>query len=319
MLILDQLVKHLGRNTVTVMLFHKVPLKLDPLVPRDPDLLRFEQMLDFVMAHFNIVPLSEVAMGLDSGRLPHNAACITFDDGYAGWLTGVVPALQRRNAHATFFLTTGQLSGTPMWHERIIQAVAKAPFGGLHMPGFDVPVLSNAVLADKQAAVVWLQNHLKYQTLSQRNAMLESLERSCGVGIASLPLMPAADIKQLSNLGFGIGTHTVNHPILTHTTQAEAVYEIGEAREQLEGIIGGRVDSFAYPNGRPGADFQSKHIAMVRSAGYRYAVTTQHGVIRQGCSVYQMPRFTPWGPDWFRMLAQLLRNQIGSNKRLSEP
>ena len=128
------------------------------------------------------------------------------------------------------------------------------------MPGFDLPVLSNVDLADKQAAVVWLQNHLKYQTLNQRNAMLESLERSCGVSIEGLPLMPTEDIKQLFNLGFGLGTHTVNHPILTHTTESEAVYEIGAAREQLEGIIGGPVDSFAYPNGRPGADFQSKHI-----------------------------------------------------------
>lgn len=318
MFVLDQFVRYLGRNSITVLLFHKVPGLQDSMVPRDPDLSRFKQVLDFVLEHFNVVPLGDVATGLATGKLPKNAACITFDDGYIGWLEGIAPELLRRNAHATFFLTTGQFSGEPMWHERIIQAVAKAPPSGISMPGFGLGALPSTSLADKQAAVVSLQALLKYQTLNRRNAMLESLENHCGVGIESLPLMPAADIKQLFNMGFGIGTHTVNHPILTHTTQAEAIYEIGATREQLEGIIGGTVDSFAYPNGIPGTDFQAKHIAMVRNAGYRYAVTTQNGVIRMGCSVYQMPRFTPWGPDWFRMLLQLLRNQVGTKQSLVE-
>jgi len=318
MLILDQLVRYLGRNTVTVLLFHKVPLMPDPLVPSDTDVKQFERVLDFVMEQFNIVPLADVAAGLVTGRLPKNAACITFDDGYADWLPGVVPLLLRRNAHASFYLTTSQFDGVPMWHERVNHAVHHSSNQVLQVPDFDIPALLTGTLPEKRSAAVWLQSHLKHQPLHLRNAMLAALESACGSDPSCLPLMPLNDLKEIYNKGFAIGAHTINHPILTHTSAAEALFEIGGAREQLQAFVGGPIESFAYPNGRPGVDFLPQHISVVRQAGYKFALTTQHGVVRQGGSLYQMPRFTPWGPDKLRMISQILRNQMAPKLSLDE-
>ena len=104
--------------------------------------------------------------------------------------------------------------------------------------------------------------------------------------------------------------HTTNHPILTTATPGEVIEEIGRSREQLEAVIGGKVDSFAYPNGRPTTDFSPDHVALVKSAGYRYAVTTRGGVLRQETDPYLIPRFAPWGPGKSKMLVQILRNQV---------
>lgn len=318
MTFLDPMVKFLGRSSVTVLLFHKVPKSQDTLVPGDTDLAQFELALDFVMQHFQIVPLSDIASGLLSGNLPRNAACLTFDDGYADWVTGVVPVLLRRNVHASFYLTTNQFDGVPMWHERVNNVVRHCKYAVLQLPEINTASLPINTLDEKRFAVTWLQKHLKHQPLERRNSMMQVLESAAGVDSLSLPRMSVDDLREIHNKGFSIGAHTVNHPILTHCTDAEAVNEIGGAREQLEALIRGPVDSFAYPNGRPTVDFLPRHIGMVKAAGYRYALTTQHGVVRQGCSLYQMPRFTPWGPGSFRMLSQVLRNQVGPKLSLDE-
>ena len=50
--------------------------------------------------------------------------------------------------------------------------------------------------------------------------------------------------------------------------------EIGGGKETLEQWIGERVDTFAYPNGRPGADYDDHSIRLVRQAGFEHAFTT---------------------------------------------
>ncbi len=126
----------LARDRLSILLFHKVPSTPDPLVPNDVTLPVFERVIDFVSSHFKVIPLEDAVQGIKTQRLPRGAACITFDDGYAEWLGGVVPMLQKRNLHATFFITDGQFDGVGLWYERI-HAVACAASGPmLELSGF---------------------------------------------------------------------------------------------------------------------------------------------------------------------------------------
>ena len=117
----------LSGNRLSVFLFHKVPKLADPLAPAELDLARFEHLLDHTLSNFVVLPLEEAISRVRAGSLPRRSACITFDDGYADWMSGVVPLLLRRNLHATFFITSGQFDGIPLWHERILAAV-RHPF-----------------------------------------------------------------------------------------------------------------------------------------------------------------------------------------------
>lgn len=47
---------------------------------------------------------------------------------------------------------------------------------------------------------------------------------------------------------------------------------------RLSEIIAGEVTSFAYPNGLPFLDFSSRHVQLVKKAGYTSAVATQMGM-----------------------------------------
>lgn len=300
----------LSKDKLSVFLFHKIPVRADPLVPGDLALPTFERILDQVVSHFHVLPLQEAVARLASGRLPRRAACITLDDGYADWTLSAAPALRKRNLHATFFITTGQFTGMPLWHERIQAAVRAHPGPRLDIGMPSLGECDVQTLADKQALVVRLERKLKYLTLSAREQALQALEGAAGVRPEQLPRMTQGQLRDLHSQGFGIGSHTARHPILDYCNEAEVVEEIASVREQLAAMVGGAIAGFAYPNGRPYADFSRHHVQAVRRAGYGYAVTTHWGVANRQTSPFQIPRFTPWAQREWHALYQAGRNLL---------
>ncbi len=301
----------LALGKLTVLLFHKVPVAKSPLETAELNLEGFEKVLLLVQRFFRVLPLEQALLALRAGNLPPRAACITFDDGYPDWLRGAVPMLENHNVHATFFITTGQLStGLPMWNERILHAVAHAPAGmaPLEFPGSSLPLLSFDSVAERQMAIKQLDQFLKYQEPASKEHFLQVLERHTGAQIDQVPRMTPAELRELHARGFGIGGHAVTHPILSRCTPEQAYAEIGEARETLESLIHGKVTAFAYPNGVPMRDFGPEHVDMVRRAGYTSAVTTHRGAATAQTSLFQIPRFTPWGPSNAKMYLQTMRN-----------
>ncbi len=58
------------------------------------------------------------------------------------------------------------------------------------------------------------------------------------------------DIKNLSEEGFGIGCHTVNHSILSSLPESEMVTEIKGSQREIEEKLGKPVYTFTYPHGK---------------------------------------------------------------------
>lgn len=306
------------KGKLTTLLFHKVPANRHPLVPDEPALADFTAILEATMRRFRVLPLDEAVVALRAGNLPPNAACITFDDGYPEWRTGVVPVLERLGLHATFFITSGQYSGLPMWNERILHAVDGAPPGTPPLQWEGLPELRFDGADNRRRSIELLDRFLKYQEPAEKERLLQCLETHTGSAKAQVPSMSEEDLRHLHAKGFGIGGHSVTHPILSRCTPQQAFEEIAGAREQLEHLVRGRVAAFAYPNGVPGKDFGPEHIEMVRRAGYQFAVTTQRGVAMADTPLMQIPRFTPWGPTAGRMDLQFLRNLMQRGTLLRE-
>ena len=308
----------LTSGKLTTLLFHKVPLQRHPLLPHEPALPDFTAVLEATLRRFRILPLDEAVTALRAGNLPANAACITFDDGYPEWRTGVLPVLERHGAHATFFVTTGQYTGLPMWNERILHAVQFAPEQTPALAWDGLPTLNFASQAERRQTIDRLDVFLKYQAPLDKERLLQALEQHTGLDRQRVPTMGVDDLRYIHSRGFGIGGHSVTHPILSRCTPDQANAEIAGAREQLEALIRGKVEAFAYPNGIPGKDFGPEHIELVRRAGYRFAVTTQRGFATADTSLMQIPRFTPWGPTAGRMNVQFLRNLLQQGTFLPE-
>lgn len=308
----------LSGGKLSVFLFHKVPTECDPLTPEQLDLAGFERLLDSTLSQLQVLPLEDALAALQAGRLPRRAACITFDDGYPDWCTGVLPLLRRRNLHATFFITSGQFDGVPLWHERILTAVRQLPGPQLDLQVPFLPPQSVRTVVQRQQQVQRLEQELKYLTPTWREHLLQQLEAAAGVSPAQTPVMSAVQLRDLHSQGFGVGGHTALHPILDYCNAREVAQEIGGARERLQAITRGGVHGFAYPNGRPYADFSRLHIDAVKQAGYRYATTTHWGVATAATSLWQIPRFTPWAEQRWRGAYQLGRNLLTAPLQVPE-
>jgi peptidoglycan/xylan/chitin deacetylase (PgdA/CDA1 family) len=91
----------------------------------------------------------------------------------------------------------------------------------------------------------------------------------------------------MNEQGIEIGSHTLNHPILSKVRDERRLREeIVESREAIEERIRDRVATFCYPNGKPG-DFDEKVVTVVKEAGYDGAVVTA-GVFSQ--DLFRIPR-----------------------------
>jgi peptidoglycan/xylan/chitin deacetylase (PgdA/CDA1 family) len=93
-----------------------------------------------------------------------------------------------------------------------------------------------------------------------------------------------------------IGSHTVNHPILTKLTHEEMHYEIRESRQWLERRLNKPVEFFCYPNG----DYDES-ITSIVAENYKAAVTTRQGFFETGDDIYQIKRIP--APDRLPLLA----------------
>ncbi|RJG01894.1 glycosyltransferase [Noviherbaspirillum sedimenti] len=304
------------RGRLTVLLFHKVPEVADPLAPTELCLDRFEHILEFIAATSNVLPLGEATDALARDSLPNRAVALTFDDGYAEWIETVGPALRKRNLPATFFVTTEQLSGPALWHERILAAVRALPDHGISLPyGFG----SYGDLSAPQSRirlVAELQERLKYAPLKERLTAIELLETQARTAIILPRPFDAASVRELHSQGFEVGAHTIRHPILNECTDEQAKAEIGGCKEELEAIIGDTVNLFAYPNGRPLKDYSAKHVGMVKSCGYKAAVATSGGTATSSSDIYQLARFSPWDINDTHIAYQLARNFFTREKHV---
>lgn len=100
------------------------------------------------------------------------------------------------------------------------------------------------------------------------------------------PLMGLRHAREWLAAGMGVGSHTVNHPRLTHLDRHAMQREIVESKTMLEQALGTSVDHFCFPYG----DHDAACTRAVIEAGYSTGVTTQRGRVHPGASLHALPR-----------------------------
>jgi glycosyltransferase involved in cell wall biosynthesis/peptidoglycan/xylan/chitin deacetylase (PgdA/CDA1 family) len=307
-----------GQNgRLSILIFHRVLLVPDPLFPDEPDIARFEQIVQWLKKWFNVLPLNEAVVRLQRGDLPPRAAAITFDDGYADNLVCAHSILRKHGLPATFFIATGFLDGGRMWNDTIIESIR-----GVAVPEIDgaflrLGVLPLKTIEEKRFALAQIIPAVKHLPGEIRAEAVARIAECCKATLPNDLMLSTPQLKQLLAEGAGIGAHTVSHPILSRIDEAAARREIANSRDILEGILGERVKLFAYPNGRLGTDYSPAHASIVKSLGFDAAVATNWGVCTKASNLFQLPRFTPWDARRWRFGLRLLMNMQQQDVALS--
>ena len=302
-----------SHGRLSILIFHRILERADPLLPFEPYARQFDDVLAHVKRQFNVLPLREAVVRLKARTLPSRALCLTFDDGYADNLTVAAPLLVKYALPATVFVATGYL-GTSMWNDRVIEAIraTRKPELDLACMGLQRYALSS--LDDRRHLIDVVLTSIRYLPYSDREKRVQDIVDIAETAPAPSRMLTEGSLRDLAALGIDIGAHTVTHPILARTAARDAWSEIMESRQHLERVLSRPIELFAYPNGRPNTDYGREHVRMVREAGFAAAVTTAYGAASASTDVFQLPRFAPWSyhPTKFDLLALRNVRQAGS-------
>lgn len=279
---------------MNVFIFHRVLPRPDPLFPTDLHAERFEGFLRFLRGHFTVLPLLEVIRRLNDGTLPTAAACITFDDGYADNWTVAAPLMARYQIPATVFVAPAFLNGGRMWNDTVIESVRRSTRDVLDLRAMGMRALPIQSAEQRREAIAGILSTVKHLPMGKRLEMVDEISKASGASLPSDLMMSSDQVRALALSGIEIGAHTRHHPILACETAETARQEIIGSKHDLEELLQVRVDSFAYPNGRPNRDYRPEHAEMVKEAGFQCAVSTEPGVVTPRSRLFELPRFTPW-------------------------
>src|SRR5215218_1865659 len=89
-----------------------------------------------------------------------------------------------------------------------------------------------------------------------------------------LRLLGADGVREVSERGMEIGSHSITHPRLSGLDAETLIREVEDSRQILGEIVNAPVEGFSYPYG----DLDGPAVRAARKAGYIYAVATKKQV-----------------------------------------
>jgi len=196
---------------------------------------------------------------------PSNAVWISFDDGWKDNIENVIPIIKDYNIPVTFFITTGP-----------------AKKGGLYWWR----------LADRFKDYLRNQYNMRKKDLycideKKRKKIIGEIEERFS-NKCDREAMSVNEVKMIANIPqISIGSHTVNHVIMTNCTTDELKYEIIESKTTIEKWINKKTNSFAYPNG----NFDGREKDILKQSGIELATTCENEFISIKEDPYFIPRF----------------------------
>jgi peptidoglycan/xylan/chitin deacetylase (PgdA/CDA1 family) len=263
----------------------------------------FAQHMEALRNYAHPIRLAELVQCLKAGSLPPKAVAVTFDDGYADNLYEAKPVLEKYEIPATVFVCSGYQGREFWWDEldRLILA-SRADVGllrlGVEKKSFAWEQAEVSLEADIDVRKKFrraLYHFLLEMDVEEQNQALDAIRNWSGVSSSkssSARSMNHAELLQLTERGLiEIGAHTRFHPMLPRLSFKQQTDEIVSSKHELEELLGRKVDGFAYPNGT--ATVEAKRI--VREAGFAYACTSLHDVVRPTSDLHELTRF--WQKD----------------------
>lgn len=298
----DRLLKRLAiaerwQRGSLVFMFHRIVDSPDPY-RLGYDLREFDWFCGFLAERYDVLPLEELERRRRSRRPPTNAVALTFDDGYADNLHLALPVLQRHGLPATVFITTKAISReVHLWTSRLAWIVEGGDAASAPRTLLGVEIALKTA-QQRVSTLNTLADRLKCVSTEHRERAISELAEA--LKVTSMPgiehdMLTWDQVRQLDRAGFTAGAHTLTHPILSECDDKTLLAEIGQGKEELEGQLGRKVTTFAYPNGEPG-DFDQRAVDVVERCGFDCAYTTIYGANSQSTDRFRQRRVTLYAP-----------------------
>jgi peptidoglycan/xylan/chitin deacetylase (PgdA/CDA1 family) len=269
-----------GGALIHVLGYHRVVDRIVENGPISPSLCvsteTFRRQMEQVKRNFRVLSLEDALRAIDGDlRLDRDACAVTFDDGYRDVYTRAAPILAELGIPATVFVPSGYVgSARRFTHDRLYAALWQ--LGRTRLPG-NPAELVDALIARLPA--------------SDLSDLANQLEARSGVKVDDdARVLDPAELKSLAQKGWEIGSHTIDHTVLTHEPPEKVTDQLLLPKIDLESITGRPCRYFAYCNGLHSPQL----VAALEHCGYQGAVTTRDRPNRRGGDRFRVSRKVLW-------------------------
>ena len=225
----------------------------------------FKKQLDFFQDNYTIIHPSEINEKIGTVT---NAMVLTFDDGVKDHYQYVLPELQRRNIAGIFYISTGVHKTKKLLDvHRLHMLLGK--YGGNTIYSHLLTLVSHDMLTDEHreefkiltyktqendAATLAVKRMMNYFiSYNFREAIMDEMMKTFlgdEAAIYAGYYLSTDEIKKMHDAGMVIGSHTVNHPLMSKLPEELQFFEINESFNFLEQATGGlSFKTFCYPYG----------------------------------------------------------------------
>jgi len=234
----------------------------------------FARQIGELMRLFHPISASQLRDWLAcNGSVPRNPMLVTFDDGYLNNLMYAAPVLQRFGVPAIINVCAGHI-GTKqlLWPDEIHWRVVFWPKRFIPVPDAPRERRMPGGFSERIALARELRERSKHLPQEKVTHYLGQLReyKMPEPSDEIFGFLSWDEVRALKHLGFEIGSHTMDHPILSHLDREQVERELRNSKRIIEEHIDCECSHFAYPNGGY-QDVSPKVVEEVRSAGYSVA------------------------------------------------
>ena len=274
----------------------------------------FDAQLEYLKKNFNVVSISELAEGIGHHK-KRNTVAITFDDGFKDNCTNAVPLLDWNEIPATFYVATtamedqkaywwDELQDTIFQSEVLPMRFEKVIDSSLVQFSFKTDRILNNRLRNQISAwnsnlpipnerialYMCLWHHIKPLCYTHQDSAIADIRNWADCHECSSSHSATMSVREMQMLSqnplFSIGAHSVHHTMLSQQNPSDQAFEVRESKRQIEKWLGKPVTGFAYPYG----NYSDVTQALLKEAGFRYAVATGSKPVTSDDDLFALPR-----------------------------
>lgn len=298
-------------------LFHRVnPVRDQLWDPMDPEL--FKRCIKYISNKYQVVLLENLLELDDLYTSKNKYATILFDDGYHDNIEFAIPILKKFSVPASFYVVTNCIDNNiPTWthiFEHLFQNTKKNKL----ILNFDfIPDNYRNILFysknDKIKLAGKLKPFIKTLKSDQRELVLDNIKQTFNDVDLPKIMMNWDEIKQLSEDGYYIGSHTVSHkPLGTISDQGEIKKELLNSGQRIKEKLGYFPKTISYPIG----SYNEMTIKIAKEVGYQIGLAVKQDIYNpKKDNIFEVPRIELYNERWFKTKLRI-SNQLEELKKI---
>jgi len=237
----------------------------------------FENQIKWIKKNFRIIDEATLIFMIENNqKFNTRTAMITFDDGYLDNYELAYPILKALDVPATFFIPCNQIerSCSPWWDNiSLMIKMTKKESITLQDRTFQIQNSEN-----KKNTINEILEIFKVMPDEKTWSLLLELHKSCCLSMSfegiskmsSAQFMNWEQIREISSNNITIGSHTMNHRVLSNLSTTQQTEEIVNSKRFLEDKLDIVISSIAYPVGQE-TSFDEETKVITKQAGYKLA------------------------------------------------